>query len=192
MAQITLKHLAVAPLTNETDGSAPTYGNGLIAGNLMQANINWNRGNTRLDGDDKMVLRDNSPTSGTLTIGTTYLSRAAKLMMLNMEQDSAGSGSQTEYGVTGDPAPFVGVGYVWKDALDTETPFKAYWYYKVQFSLNEEMNTHGENTEYGTPSLEGEVMIVRPAADLHTRMRKEADCATEAAAIAWVDALANI
>ena len=42
MAQVTLKHLVIAPLTAEAEGSEPTYGTGLKVGHLMKANISWN------------------------------------------------------------------------------------------------------------------------------------------------------
>lgn len=189
MAQITLKHLVIAPLTAENDGSEPTYGTGMKVGHLMQANISWNRGNVRLDGDDHLVDRDNSITSGTLTINTTYMDRAARSAMLDYR--TTGSGN-SEFILGGKGSPYVGTGYVWKDNLEKAKPFKAYWYYKVQYGLNEEMKTKGESTEYGTPSIEGEVMGVMPDTSLEVGFRKESDFATEAEAIAWVDALAKI
>ncbi|MBQ8074281.1 MAG: hypothetical protein IJ231_11030 [Clostridia bacterium] len=189
MAQITLKHLVIAPLNTETDGAEPTYGNGMKVGHLMQANISWNRGNVRLDGDDHLVDRDNSITSGTLTINTTYMDRAARSALLDYRTAGASTG---EYILGGKGSPYVGTGYVWKDNLEATKPFKAYWYYKVQYGLNEEMKTKGESTEYGTPSIEGEVMGVLPDASMETGFRKESDFATEAEAIAWVDALGHV
>ena len=84
MAQVTLKHLVVAPLATETDGSAPTYGTGRKVGHLMKANVSWNRGDVKLYGDDKLVDKDNSITSGTLSIDSTYLDRDDRKMLLDM------------------------------------------------------------------------------------------------------------
>lgn len=190
MAQTTLKHLVIAPLTTEADGAAPVYGTGMKVGHLIQANISWNRGNTKLFGDDKEVARDNSATSGTLTVNTTYLDRAARVALLDIR--AAGGSATDEYYMSGDEAPYVGVGYVWKDNLIADKPFIAYWYYKVQFAMNEDMQTKGENIEYGTPTIEGEVMAVRPTATLETHFREEKDFATEAAAITWLNTKAGI
>lgn len=192
MAQVTLKHLIVAPLQEEVEGSAPTYGTGRKVGHLMQANISWNRGDVKLYGDDKLVDRDNSITSGTLSIQSTYLDRNDRLMLLDMKAaNTPASGETQEYELGGDASPYVGAGYVWKDNLISDKPYIAYWYPKVQFGLNEDMNTKGESIEYGTPTIEGEVFAVVPTADMKNRFRLEADFATEAAAIAWVDAKGN-
>ena len=104
MAQVTLKNLVVAPLTAETAGSAPTYGTGRKVGHLMKANISWNRGDVKLYGDDKLVDKDNSVTSGTLSIDTTYLSRADLTTLLDIaESNTPGSGETQEYAL-GDQA----------------------------------------------------------------------------------------
>jgi hypothetical protein len=86
----------------------------------------------------------------------------------------------------------VGAGYVWKDNLVSDKPYTAYWYWKVQFSMNEEMETKGENVQYKQPTIEGEVFAVKPNAGLKDKFRLEADFADEASAIAWVNAKASI
>lgn len=187
MAQVTLKNLIVAPITAETEGAMPTYGTGKKVGHLMQANISWNRGDVKLYGDDKLVDKDNSITSGTLTIDTTYLDRAARMMLLDMENaNTPATGETQEYSLGGEASPYVGCGYVWKDNLIPEKPYIAYWYPKVQFSMNEDMATKGESIEYGAPQIEGEVFGIVPGSGMKNRFRLEADFATEAAAIAWV------
>lgn len=194
MAQIGLKYFAVAPVSAYSAGSEPTYGTGMKVGHLMKADLTWNRGDVKLFGDNIEVERDNSITSGQLTIGTTYLSKAGRLMLLDeAEFGTPGTGEPQEYATGGDPGPVVGCGYVWKDSADGGTAqYIAYWYYRVQFSMNETMNTKGENTEYGTPELVGEIMGCQPASSLETKFRKYAYFTTEADAIAWLKAIAGI
>lgn len=193
MAQIGLKHMVVAPITASVDGSEPTYGTGMKVGELMRANLTWNRSDVKLYGDDKLVARDNSITSGTLTIGTTYIDRDAKLKLFDMEAyNTPATGGVQEYALGGNASPKVGCGYVYKDLEGDDEIYVAYWYWKVQFSMNETMNTRGENTEYGTPEIEGEIFAALPKADLAARFRKEAEFETEAAAIAWLNNLAGI
>ena len=193
MAQVTLKNLVIAPLSAETAGSAPTYTTGHKVGHLMKANISWNRGNVKLYGDDKLVDKDNSVTSGTLSIDTTYLSRADLTDLLDIKtSNTPGTGETQEYAMGDAASPYVGCGYVWKDNLRSSTPYTAYWYYKVQFSMNEEMETKGENTAYHNPTIEGEVFAVQPLSDLTNKFRLEADFATETAAIAWLNGKAGI
>jgi phi13 family phage major tail protein len=193
MAQVSLKNLVIAPLSAESAGSAPTYTAGHKVGHLMKANISWNRGDVKLYGDDKLVDKDNSVTSGTLSIDTTYLSRADLTTLLDIAaSNTPGSGETQEYALGDQASPYVGVGYVWKDNLRSSTPYTAYWYYKVQFSMNEEMETKGESTQYKQPTIEGTVFAVQPLANLSNKFRLEADFATETAAIAWLNAKAGI
>lgn len=193
MAQVTLKNLVVAPLATEVEGSAPTYSTGRKVGNLMKANISWNRGDVKLYGDDKLVDKDNSVTSGTLSIDSTYLDRTDRNMLLDISQyNTAGTGETQEYALGGESSPYVGAGYVWKDNLISSKPYIAYWYWKVQFGMDEEMETKGESTQFNTPTIDGEVFAVQPKSDLKNRFRLEADFATEADAIAWLNTKAGI
>ena len=193
MAQVTLKNFVIAPLSAETAGSAPTYTAGQKVGHLMKANVSWNRGDVKLYGDDKLVDKDNSITSGTLSIDTTYLSRADLTKLLDIKtSNTPGTGETQEYALGDEASPYVGCGYVWKDNLRSSTPYTAYWYFKVQFSMNEEMETKGESTVYHNPAIEGEVFAVQPLSDLTNKFRLEADFATETAAIAWLNGTAGI
>ena len=193
MAQVTLKNLVVAPLATESAGSAPTYSAGRKVGHLMKANVSWNRGDVKLYGDDKLVDKDNSITSGTLSIDSTYLSRTDRNMLLDLTNyNTAGTGEVQEYCLGDEPSPYVGAGYVWKDNLISDKPFIAYWYFKVQFGMNEDMETKGESTQYNVPTIEGEIFAVQPKSDLKNKFRLEADFATEADAIAWLNVKAGI
>ena len=193
MAQVTLKNLVIAPLATAADGAAPTYTAGHKVGHLMKANVSWNRGDVKLYGDDKLVAKDNSITSGTLSIDSTYLSRADRMALLDITNyNTPSTGETQEYALGDAESPYVGVGYVWKDLLISDKPYIAYWYFKVQFSMNEEMETKGENVAYHTPTIEGEVFAVKPKSDLVNKFRIEADFATEADAIAWLNAKAGI
>jgi phi13 family phage major tail protein len=193
MAQVTLKNLVVAPLATETDGSAPTYSAGRKVGHLMKANVSWNRGDVKLYGDDKLVDKDNSITSGTLSIDSTYLDRDDRKMLLDMTNyNTAGTGETQEYCLGDEASPYVGAGYVWKDNLISGKPYIAYWYWKVQFGMNEDMETKGESTQYNVPTIEGEIFAVQPKADLKNKFRLEADFATETEAIAWLNVKAGI
>ena len=191
MAQVTLKNLVIAPLATEVDGALPTYGTGRKVGHLMKANISWNRGDVKLYGDDRLVAKDNSVTSGTLSIDTTYLEREDKAMLLDLKTfGTAGTNEPQLYALGDKESPYVGAGYVWKDNLVSAKPYIAYWYWKVQFSMNEDMETKGESTVYHNPTIEGEVFAVIPGSDLDNKFRMEADFADEASAIAWVNTVA--
>ena len=160
---------------------------------LMKANVSWNRGDVKLYGDDKLVAKDNSATSGTLSIDSTHLTREDRNMLLDIvNYNTPGTGQVQEYALGDEPSPYVGVGYVWKDNLISDKPYIAYWYWKVQFSLDEDMETKGENTQYNVPTIEGEILPVKPLANLKSKFRLEADFATETDAIAWLNTKAGV
>lgn len=195
MAVIGLKYLAAAPITTEADGAEPVYGTGMKVGHLMKADLSWNRGDAKLFGDNVLVERDNSITDGTLTIGTTYLSIAGRMMLLG--ETTFGTPETTsapqEYVTNDDAAPYVGVGFVTQESADQDdTKYIAWWYWKVQFGMDESAETRGETVNYQTPEMAGNIVAVRPDSTLKNRFRKFAEFTSEAAAIAWVKALAGI
>ncbi len=193
MAIIGLKYFAVAPLSTETDGSEPTYGTGMQVGHLMRADLSWTRGDVSLYGDNVEVEHDNTINSGSLTIGTTYLSiDGRKALLGEAEFGTPATGEVQEYATYDEPAPYVGCGYVTKDSGDGTPTYIGWWYYKVQFGMDENANTRGENTEYQAPEMTGTILAVRPKSDLKNTFRIFAEFSTEAAAIAWVQDKAGI
>ena len=193
MAVIGLKYLAVAPLKTEVDGQLPTYDPGRKIGHLMSANLTWNRGSAALYGDDVEVDHDNTISSGDMTVGTTYIDIAGRKMVLGEEEfGTPTGGAPQEYATVDEPAPYLGTGFVVKDSGDGDPKFIAYWYFKTQYSMNENNQTRGESTEYQAPEMDCHILAVRPAADLKNRFRIFAEFDDEADAIAWVKGKAGI
>lgn len=193
MAVIGLKYLAVAPLKTEVDGQLPTYDPGRKIGHLMSANLTWNRGSAALYGDDVEVDHDNTISSGDMTVGTTYIDIDGRKMVLGEEEfGTPTGGAPQEYATVDEPAPYLGTGFVVKDSGDGNPKFIAYWYFKTQYSMNENNQTRGESTEYQAPEMDCHILAVRPAADLKNRFRIFAEFTVEADAIAWVKGKAGI
>lgn len=194
MAIIGLKYFAVAPLTADTDGATPTYGTGMKVGHLMRADVSWNRGDVALHGDNVEVEHDNTISSGSITIGTTYLSvDGRKAMLGEAEFNTPTSGGIQEYATYDEPAPYVGCGFVTKDSADGGAPvYTGWWYYKCQFGMDDTASTRGENTEYQAPEMTGTILAVRPKAELKNTFRVYAQFTTEEDAIDWVKDKAGI
>lgn len=195
MAVVGLKYFAAAPLSTAVDGSMPTYTAGAKIGHLMKADLNWNRGDVSLHGDNIEVEHDNRISSGSLTMGTTYLSIDGRKMLLGEAEfgTPATTSDPQVYATSDEPAPYVGVGFVTNDSADGGTDeFIAWWYFKVQFSMDESVETRQENTAYHTPEMVGRIMAVKPDASMKNRFRIFASFATEADAIAWVKSKAGI
>lgn len=193
MAVIGLKYLAVAPLKTEVDGQLPTYDPGRKIGHLMSANLTWNRGSAALYGDDVEVDHDNTISSGDMTVGTTYIDIAGRKMVLGEEEfGTPTGGAPQEYATVDKPAPYLGTGFVVKDSGDGDPKYIGYWFFKTQYSMNENNQTRGESTDYQAPEMDCHILAVRPAADLENRFRIFAEFDDEADAIAWVKGKAGI
>lgn len=194
MAVIGLKHLAVSPIVEYEAGEEPTYDGGMVVGHMMKADLSWKHGDAKLYGDNTIVERDNSVTEGSLTVGTTHISMAGRELMLGIEKyNTPQSGGTQEYANNDDPAPYVGVGYVATDVDEGETKYIGYWYFKCQFQQDSEtFETKGDAVNYQTPELIGTIFGVQPDSSNKNKFRKFAEFTTEAEAIAWVDALADI
>lgn len=193
MAVIGLKYLAVAPLKTEVDGQLPTYDPGRKIGHLMSANLTWNRGSAALHGDDVEVEHDNTISSGDMTVGTTYIDIDGRKMVLGEEEfGTPTGGAPQEYATVDKPAPYLGTGFVVKDSGDGDPKYIGYWYFKTQYSMNENNQTRGESTDYQAPEMDCHILAVRPAADLENRFRIFAEFDVEADAIAWVKGKAGI
>jgi phi13 family phage major tail protein len=183
MAKIGLKYPVYSPAT-ETD-SAITYGTGAVLAKAISANIAIENNDVKLYADDVIAEGDTSFSSGTVTIGIDDLYDAAKVALLDYVAgdtvDVATGAKELSVG-TASPA-YVGFGFYGKVIRNKVPYWRAIWLKKVQFSEpSDELKTKGESVEFGTPTLEGTIMM---AAD--GKWKEEATFSTEAGAKAYLD-----
>lgn len=187
MAKIGLRYPVFAPIENENDGGLPTYGTGLVVGRAISADVSWSRSDTKLYADDTVAEVDNSVTGGSLTFGTDDLSDEAQIAMLNARAGE--DGEVIEGGDSGTPGGF---GYIRVQELRGVVKFIAYWIYKITFSPSDESAaTKGENTDWQTPSITGEMAgVYQNGNTADFRAHKSFD--NYEAAKAWLNAKAKI
>lgn len=183
MAKIGLRYPVYSPAT-ETD-SAITYGTGAVLARAISANISIENNEVKLYADDVIAESDNSFASGTVTIGIDDLYDAAKVALLDYVQgdtvDAATGAKELSVG-TASPA-YVGFGFYGKVIRHKIPYWRAIWLKKVQFvEPSDELATKGESVEFGTPELEGTIMM---AAD--GKWKEEGTFSTEAGAKAWLE-----
>jgi hypothetical protein len=189
MAFIGLSHPVWAPFAgDEIEGQEIQYGTGVVIGEAIMADVTFNRSDTRLYASNKLTESDNSITGGTVRINTDDIDDAVLAQIINME-----TGEEGEYIETGDASPYGGFGYVRTRKKKSKTTHVAMWVYKVQLGIaTETANTKGQQTEYQTPTMEGNMMGVIVDAGMKVKYRERKSFETEAEAIAWLDAKANI
>jgi len=184
MAKVGLKYPVYAPATES--GSTISYGTGAVLAKAISANIAITNNDVRLYADDAVAESDTSFASGTITIGIDDLYDTAKVALLDyIEGDTVDAliGSKELSVGTASPA-YVGFGFYGKVVRNKVPYWRAIWLKKVQFAEpSDELQTKGENIEFGTVELEGTIMM---AAD--GKWKEEATFSTEEGAKAWLDA----
>lgn len=194
MAFIGMRHPVAAPITAETEGSAITYGAGMVVGKAISGKLTWDRPDKPLYADDAIAEDDNGVTGGTLEFGADDIDDEARVMMLGLvKENGTGTGATPTYHITDAPAPYVGFGYMRVRRKNGATSYQGLWYHKVQFGeTTEEAQTKGESIEWGTPTLSCRVFGVAIDASGAKKYRQHKLFDTEAACKAWLDGLAGI
>jgi hypothetical protein len=189
MAFVGLKHPVFAPIATEPAGSLPTYGAGLVVGHAIEANVSIEHADAKLYADDVIVESDNSFLSGSITVGIDDLSKEATVAWLGSKEVTVNGQAVVRDGGA-ISSPLGGFGYYRVRKKDGIRQIRAFWYYKTQWGMpSEESKSKGETIEWQTPSIEGDIMAID---DADNTWRDWADFSTEAAAIAWLNELANI
>ena len=186
-----VKHLTWAPYTSGGAGAAVVYGAGTMDKDLMvRVDMSEERNDTPFHADDHRIDRDNSVNAATVAL---ELARIPATMREPVLGHVAGSGTTPDYTVTEDAAPYIGVGFMLKERYKGTTKFRAFWYWKVQFSEGQRsFNTKGENLEFQTESLEGAVEAVQLTDGGKFEYYVYADFDTEAAADTWLKGKGNV
>lgn len=191
MARVGLKGLTYARVSGGGAGSAVTYtaSSGKTVADLMiRANVTYNRSNAKQHADDHAVESDNSITGGTVELELADLPNAQIADLLGY---TVGTGDVITF--TGEEAPYVGVGYITKQIRAGAASYKGFWFYKVQFGLNNDnAETKAENTTFQSSTLSGEMLGVVQSASgpVDYVITKVAD--NEAAIRTWLNGLAGI
>lgn len=188
MARIGMQYPVWAPLTSE-NGNTLTYGQGMVMGRAVSANISWQKEDNELYGDDAVAETDNSITGYTLDESTTELEEDVEAAVLGLQK----VGSTDEYEQTGDSTPYGGHGYIRVLKRRNQFLYKAFWYPKLQFSQNNESdNTKSRSINWGTPTLNAKGQAVYDDASGKAKFRKFQVFTTLAAAKAYLNGKANI
>ncbi|MEL7568953.1 MAG: major tail protein [Eubacteriaceae bacterium] len=172
MAKIGLKH----PVYKSSESQA------LIA-KAIQADIKISASEEKLYADDVIAESYSVFESGTITLGISDLSDAIQAALLG---HTITDGELTAN--ISDTAPYVGLGFYGVRIVDGVKSYRAIWFPQVKFSEPEDTNaTKGEKISFGTHTIEGTI-----TPDATGKWKQEKTFATEAEAIAYIDALAGI
>ena len=196
MAKFGLEHLAVAPITAEATNTI-TYGTGSVAEHARRANITYNWVEGKINGDNQMAEYIKILQDADVEMATTELTpEVAALLGLEKVKTPATTGDNATpavYTMKSEAKDSVGIGFVACDLINGVKVYTAVWVHKVTFSrTNDEWTTREDNLDLGESTISGKAWPVNLDASGEAQVRDFSEFATEAAAIAWVNAKAGI
>lgn len=150
MAQIGLKNLFYAPITEDEDGNE-TYGTPVRLAKAIDASLTINRDDATLYADDgaDVILREFQ--NGAITLGINDLENKVAAVLCGATVDANGVLVSTGE----DTPPAVAVGFQSRSAKGGD---RFFWLYRVVFGIpGASLKTKGESVEFSTPSIEGTI-----------------------------------
>lgn len=186
---IKAKGLTWAKYKSGGDGAAVVYESGVVdSDKVVRVDQSEDRNDTSFYADDHKIDSDNSLSGATLAIEMAKVTDDFKAAALGYVKTT------DSLQRTADESPYIGVGFIYGYRYLGKNTYKAFWYYKVQFSEgSRSFNTKGESLEFQTQSIEGDAMAVQLAsggAEIFFDESLEMD--TEAAARTWLNTRAGI
>ena len=95
--------------------------------------------------------------------------------------------------MTGEDAPFIGIGFMRKERYKGTVTFHAYWIYKIQFSKDSDSaQTKGEQTDFQTETVSGNAVGVTLASNGKVIYYSHSRQSSESAAVSWIKGKAGI
>ena len=177
-----------APLASHTDGSMPTYGNGIVIQEARNATVNREYANNPLYGDDRIVDDDNGMTGLTISFEPTGLSDSDRVKLFGEE-----AWGTTAQWVSDNETPYGGFGYIRKMRQDGVKKFEAWITLKIKFQ-EESMTTSTKegSIQWNCPTLNGRAagLYVDDTEKVRYQMHQSFD--TIAAAKNFINTMLNV
>ena len=179
-----------APITAYTEGSAITYGTGMVLGPAVAANLTFDVADNPDYGDDVIIDNDNGINGYSATLETNNITKEGRAMVLGWEPVGT---TVTHYDVTDAAAPYVGWGFIRVKMFRGVRSYEAFWFHRSQFSPNGiNASTKERQITWNHPQMNVQGMGVRLDNSGKAKYFQWMEFETEAAAQAWLYGKANI
>ena len=190
MAYIGMRSPVAAPITAYTEGSAITYGTGMVLGPAVAANLTFDVADNPDYGDDVIIDNDNGINGYSATLETNNITKEGRAMVLGWEPIGT---TVTHYDVTDAAAPYVGWGFIRVKMFRGVRSYEAFWFHRSQFSPNGiNASTKERQITWNHPQMNVQGMGVRLDNSGKAKYFQWMEFETEAAAQAWLYGKANI
>ena len=155
MAKIGLDSFKYGILTEAANGTA-TYGAAASPGKAIDCTVSITSNDVKLYADDGIAESDTSFQNGTVSLGIDQLDLETQAALLGHTITSNVITRKST-----DIAPYVGIGRVVTIMKGGTLKYKVEFLAKVKFSEpNEENTTKGESIEFGTFTIEGQILTL--------------------------------
>ena len=190
MAYIGMRNPVAAPITAHTDGSAITYGTGMILGPAVAATLTFDTADNPDWGDDVIIDNDIGMNGYSATLETNDISKEGRAMVLGWEPSASPT---THYDVTDAAPPYVGWGFIRVKMFKGVRSYEAFWFHKSQFYPNgENASTKQRQITWNHPQLAVQGVGVNIDSSEKLKYFQWMEFSSEAAAQAWLYGKANI
>ena len=180
-----------AKITSHTDGSLPTYGNGVVIQEARNATITKTYNDNPLYGDDRVVDDDNGLQGMTCSFEPTGLSDSDRKLLF--DEDEVSVGGLTCQAESDNETPYGGFGYVRKMRDNGTKKFEAWIILKIKFTEESQATATKEGSiSWGTPTLNGRAAGVYIDSSDKLRFRIHETFDTAAAAKSWINTVLNV
>lgn len=192
MAKVGLAYLAIAPFPEaHVAGTMPVYGKGVVAAQMVSANLTYDRAEVTLEADNVTVESDSSITGGTLSLTVAQFYKEARVMAFGVIESEDEDGVEV-LDTTAALPPYVGAGFVVSEQVNGVESHVANLVWKTQFSPQGlTAQTKSKQKAYQTDTATGTFMGVQINENNPTFVR-EARFDTLGEAQAWINKRLNI
>lgn len=189
MAKVNVKCLTYAKYSSGGDGSSMVYTGGKMLDDYMcKAELKENRSKQKEFADGHQIDGENKLESVSLLLELANNCESIKKDMLGYVEEGG------DLIVTGDEAPYIGVGCITKNRFHGVETYEPYWVFKTQMATDGvSAETRKENTAWAHETLsgDGEGVVLTEGGKTYFYAQKEG-LETESAARAWLKAKAGI
>lgn len=191
MAKTGLRYIVVAKLLSANEGQAPTYEKGMVLGAGVEANITYKFNETTLYANNARKESMKAITGGTINLTLDDLLNEARAYALNVKKVE--DGANPTWRTIGKSAPYVGVGFIEERIIEGKTLHLPTWVYKCQFApQGKSAQTRGENVEFRTTQINGEMMGVYPDTSGDVAFIDDKEFENGEEATEWINTMAGI
>ena len=175
--------------TPRVDGSAISYGNPIVIGPAVSANVTFDTADNPDYGDDVIIDNDKGVNGYSVALETNDISMEARAACMGWKPKSSGSpAAVTHYEITDAAPPEGGLSYIRVKMFKGVKKYQAFFFHALQFSNGgENASTKQRQITWNHTTMNGAGIGVYIDSTGEAKYFNFMEFDTEAAATAWIN-----